>query len=427
MMKWALTPTAFLRIEVFERQLKESGLYDENSMFVHGGFWRNFLSKYPEANHMHKKMLRVANRAHRLAEEGIAVDQDVFEHIWAGQCNDPYWHGVFGGLYLPNLRFPVYRNLLQAESKLDAMEHLPAVRVEEVDFDCDGQSEVLIESDVMNLYFTPHVGGSLIELDYKPIAFNLLDIMSRREEGYHRRLMAGGFELREGGHDGVVVKEPGLEKHLHFDWYRRASLLDHFFDAGTTLMSFAECKYLELGDFVNQPYEYHVERNGSSAALALVRNGALWPQEGPHRLTVRKLVTYDATRPVVIVDYTLVNREISPIDLWFGVEWNIGLMAGAAHDRYYRIKEKPPADARLKSVGEETDVKSITLVDEWLGIDVELSTNRAATIWRFPIETVSLSEAGFERLFQNSVITFHWKLRLEKEASFRLAQSVRRR
>jgi len=83
----------------------------------------------------------------------------VWDQLWAGQCNDAYWHGVFGGLYLPNLRVPVYRHLLRAEAELDAIEALPSVRVEETDFDCDGSKEVLIESDKMNLYFKPSSGG----------------------------------------------------------------------------------------------------------------------------------------------------------------------------------------------------------------------------------------------------------------------------
>jgi len=165
MLKWALNPTAFLQLENFENELKGRNLYEENVMFVPWRLLEKFLAKYPESNHMHKKMLRIAERARRLAEKKD-VPQDVRDNIWAGQCNDPYWHGVFGGLYLPNLRFPVYRNLLQAEAKLDAMESLAPVRVEESDFDCDGTREILIESDDMNLYFKPDVGGSLIELDY---------------------------------------------------------------------------------------------------------------------------------------------------------------------------------------------------------------------------------------------------------------------
>jgi hypothetical protein len=30
-------------------------------------------------------------------------------HLYRGQCNWPYWHGVFGGMYLPHLRSALYR------------------------------------------------------------------------------------------------------------------------------------------------------------------------------------------------------------------------------------------------------------------------------------------------------------------------------
>lgn len=36
-----------------------------------------------------------------------------------------------------------------------------------------------------------------------------------------------------------------------------------------------------------------------------------------------------------------------------------------------------------------------------------------ATLWRFPIETVSQSESGFERIYQASSLLLHWALRLQ--------------
>jgi len=33
-------------------------------------------------------------------------------------------------------------------------------------------------------------------------------------------------------------------------------------------------------------------------------------------------------------------------------------------------------------------------------------------VWRFPIETVSMSEAGFERVYQNSVVVPLWEVDL---------------
>ena len=57
-----------------------------------GGFWRNFLSRYPESNRMHKKMLAVRRRWEQLPE-GELRDR-AQRLIWAGQCNCAYWHGV---------------------------------------------------------------------------------------------------------------------------------------------------------------------------------------------------------------------------------------------------------------------------------------------------------------------------------------------
>src|ERR1044072_5704898 len=82
--------------------------------FVKGGIWRNFLMKYPESNAMYKKMLRVSSKVHAGKKNEAALD-----HLWAGQCNCAYWHGVFGGLYLPVLRQAIYRNLIEAERILD--------------------------------------------------------------------------------------------------------------------------------------------------------------------------------------------------------------------------------------------------------------------------------------------------------------------
>jgi alpha-amylase len=424
MMKWALDSRSFNQLEAFEQHLKESDLFEGNAMFVRGGFWRNFLAKYPEANHMHKKMLRVSRQLEAAAGKA-RVSSKTLDHLWAGQCNDPYWHGVFGGLYLPNLRYPVYHNLLQAERELDALERHPAVRHEEVDFDCDGQREVLVESDLLNLYFKPDLGGSLVELDYKPAAFNLLDILSRREEGYHHRLRAiDQFEGMTNIHKGVLAKEEGLDKHLNYDWYRHASFLDHFLGAGTTLDSLAACNYAEEGDFVNQPFDVKVKRLGDEVKVSLHREGALWTSGLPHRIAVTKVFRYVGGAKQFTVDYTISNREEKPRDIWFGVECNVGLMAGNAHDRYYLVPGRSLEDPRLGSRGETSDVEMFELVDEWLKLRTGFTLSVAASLWRFPLETVSLSETGFERLYQSSIIVPNWRAHLIDEFTVRITQYV---
>ena len=426
MMKWALDAHAFTHLERFEEALKESGLLESGGAFVRGGFWRNFLAKYPEANQMHKKMLRISRRCESVGTHG-GVSARVLDHLWAGQCNDAYWHGVFGGLYLPNLRYPVYHNLLQAEAALDHAQKLPALRVESTDFDCDGFPEILLESDLLNLYFKPSDGGCLIELDYKSAGINFLDIVSRREEGYHRRLLEQDrYREKQNIHEGVLAKEEHLEQHLTVDWYRRASYQDHFLGLGATLESLARCHYPELGDFVNQPYVARSEKHGDEILITLERNGAIWEGESHHRLTVRKVVRYVAGARQFTVDYTVINREPEPREIWFAVECNTGLMAGDAHDRYCRIPGRTLQDTRLRASGEEKSVDEVELVDEWLKVRTGWRLSRPATLWRYPIETVSLSEQGFERLYQSSTTLFHWKTILVDEFTVRLTQFVGR-
>ncbi|HSQ75490.1 MAG TPA: alpha-amylase/4-alpha-glucanotransferase domain-containing protein, partial [Bacteroidota bacterium] len=228
MTRWALPPQAQVGLEQFEASLEAHGLMEGNRDHVRGGFWRTFLAKYPEANQMQKRMLRVASRMRAVSREH-RIPQEIRDHLWAGQCNDGYWHGLFGGLYLPSLRFTTYRHLIAADRLLDAVTRQNDLIIEEADYDGDGEAEVIVESPVINLYFKPSLGGCLIELDYKPSDVNLLDVLSRREEGNHRRLLAAaqGHEGR-GKWDELLAKEPDLASHLVFDWYRHAGFLDHF-------------------------------------------------------------------------------------------------------------------------------------------------------------------------------------------------------
>jgi hypothetical protein len=118
------------------------------------------------------------------------------------------------------------------------------------------------------------------------------------------------------------------------------------------------------------------------------------------------------------IHYTLTNLERTPVQIRFGVEFNVGMLAGTAHDRYYEIEGRRPADPRLASIGEDRLISRVRLVDEWLGVEAALGFSLPATFWRFPIETVSLSESGFERLYQSSVLIPHWSLRLDARAEW---------
>ena len=86
----------------------------------------------------------------------------MLDGLWAGQCNCAYWHGVFGGLYLPHLRQSLYRELLQAELQADKVLQGDKINITQNDFDKDGRPEILIEAPAQNLYLAPHNGGSSV-------------------------------------------------------------------------------------------------------------------------------------------------------------------------------------------------------------------------------------------------------------------------
>lgn len=435
MMHWALPVHHYGLYDEFERHLKDQGILETYGSFFKGGFWRNFLAKYPEANHMHKKMMRVSARGRALVQRSNHAStrraaRKAMNDVLAAQCNDPYWHGIFGGLYLPNLRYPIYRHLIKAESQFDRIEKNEGIRVQTVDFDCDGHREVIVESNVLSAYFKPDAGGALYELDFKPRSLNLLDIVSRKEEGYHEKLRKSVpvEHLVEGAvsiHDAVLSKEPDLDKALHYDSYRRGSLIEHFFESDVTLDSVAESRYRELGDFVGTPFRHHVRRDRKSVTIKFVRDGVVRSRERDQRIRLEKAITMTEDRGDLIINYRLRNLEQSPVDLLFGMECNVGLQAGDAPDRFYYAPDRHLEDARLRSMGELSNLSMIGLRDEWLGVDVRYRVDKPATFWRYPVETISLSEAGFERIFQSSVILPHWQIRLTTDWRVQVVQTIR--
>jgi hypothetical protein len=106
MEEWALPPEAFLRLEELKAAVGEERVAQGDSPLIRGSHWRNFMVKYSEANRMHKKALALSTLC-----RGRGDPQEARRAIGAAQCNDVYWHGVFGGLYLRHLRDTVWNRL----------------------------------------------------------------------------------------------------------------------------------------------------------------------------------------------------------------------------------------------------------------------------------------------------------------------------
>lgn len=408
--QWSLPADGFVDYETLERKLESEDLWENYGYLVRGGFWRNFMSKYHEANNMHKKMIYLTRSIRKAAEKKTVEEKVLNEAIdlkWQGQCNCPYWHGVFGGLYLNHLRHATYSRFLKAETLLEGVKKSDFIEYEVADFDYDGQEEAVLRNRLLNVYVSPAYGGSIFELDYKPAYMNLLDTMTRHREGYHDKISKAGesdSSAKGSIHDRLEAKEAGLEKYLVYDWHRRAGLLDHFMKNDTDLERFSRNDYVECGNFVNQPYRAELVRKKKSIILALHREGNVWINNFWAPVLLYKVIQFKADSSKLEIGYRIENRSDVRLDSIFGIETAWAMLAGDSPDRYYHLNGAKTDKSSMDARGVIEDSDTLGLRDEAFGYDVILKADRKLNWWRFPLETVSLSEAGFERNYQQSTV-----------------------
>jgi 4-alpha-glucanotransferase len=189
---WALPPAPARRLRALEQSLGEERLAGPESAHLRGAHWRNFMVKYAEANRMHKVMTALSALCRAAGNPPAAR-----RAIGRAQCNDAYWHGVFGGLYLPHLRHAIWRELAAAESELRARDQLSwEVR----DLDADGADEIWIHGPRYGTVVAPARGGAVeVLLDFAS-GRNLADALTRRIESYHDLPMEN---------EGAAILHPG--------------------------------------------------------------------------------------------------------------------------------------------------------------------------------------------------------------------------
>lgn len=428
MTEWALPAQQSAEIIALKRRLQDEHR-DDILRYLKGGTWRNFMTKYPEINSMHKKMLLVSAKVHQM--KGRKQRAAALDALWAGQCNCPYWHGLFGGIYLFHIREAAYERLIAAETIADAGEHGDGAWAAalQADVDKDSHDEFLLSSDAQSLLFAPASGGALVEWDWRAVGLNLVNTLTRRPEGYHIHLKeaaASGAVVLAGQErrvsparaSAVRVKELGLQDKLFYDWYRRTSLLDHVFSDETTLNAFYRCQYTELGDFVNQPYQAELTQTSERLVLRLYREGGVWQDKVCHPLRVEKTIVLSAGQLALDVTHQVTNTGQSPLRARFGVETNWGIAGGDGPQAY---SVWPGGNlTRFNALHAVESADEVAFVNEWYG-RVILTADRPASWWQFPIETISNSEAGFERIYQGTSVTCHWPLELEQGETWQVA------
>ena len=94
-----------------------------------------------------------------------------YRELYRGQCNCSYWHGAFGGIYLPHLRNAVYRHLIAAENLLYQAIGKTGSWVEATidDYNFDSLPEMRLANDKLLALLAPMQGGMLYEFTAVPV------------------------------------------------------------------------------------------------------------------------------------------------------------------------------------------------------------------------------------------------------------------
>ena len=431
MMEWALPVSSIKGYEHFIQYLKQNNAYEQNKPYVRGGFWRNFMAKYVESNLMNKKMLFVSAKANSRKNP----DKETLQEVWRAQCNCAYWHGLFGGLYLNYLRHAVYHHLINAENLLDK-KSLPVSlpRLQYIDYDADGNKEIIYETKKINCYISPYYGGSIMELDARDSCFNLSNCLARREEAYHAKIREAEKNLSKNSdsqpksaHDIVRVKESGLDRFLSYDRNNRFSFIDHFVPVNTTLEDFILSRYEEIGDFAGKPFKVIQQNKDRKNSFVLLKRNGNISQNGTFIPVVLQKKYVFKGNEEIYVDYSLKSDSGKLLKVKFVTELNFTLLAGDADDRYYHINGRKLGNNKLSSIGEENNLTSVQMIDEWANICLSIGSKSECSVWRYPVETVSQSEDGFERNYQNSCLLLvnEFELTSEKPVNMQFSITIR--
>jgi alpha-amylase len=303
---------------------------------------------------MHKKALHLSQLC-RERGDPAAVRRD----IGRAQCNDAYWHGVFGGLYLPHLRAGLWRHLARAESQLRVGEPLA---YDVLDLHGDGHDELWIHSEAFSAVVSPRRGGAIEEYTLFRNEVNYADTLTRRIEVYHRTVPHGQASDPEAqGNDGIILHESPPRDH-----HDRAMLVDRVIGHDLDEAEYARADYVPVASWVASSMTFEVTRDDDALLVGLV------PVDD-HRL-VRKELRFAAGGQLT-VRYTW-RPEAFPTHCWFAPEISVSA-------------------------------------------DPSLVCTPSATVWRYPISTVAKSERGLEETVQGLSYTPLWPIELG-EASFTL-------
>lgn len=395
--EWSLRAKDALKLHEMKEHLSSDFEAEDIEKFVKGSIWKNFLVKYYESNHIHKRMLS-------LSKERVD-DKTYLDNLYKAQTNDVLWHGVFGGIYLPNLRDNAYRFLIECENILHRKKDAMIIE----DANCDGYDEIKCISKNLIAVFDTKAGGQLCELDVRDKAFNFANTLTRYNEAYHERIRNAKPEEKETDsdeeegistiHNDEIENAESYLPYLIEDWYLKNCFIDHIVDSSFNTETFKKCSFGEYGDFANQPFEI---KKTKKHAFKLQRKGGIYEAGKKSDAVLSKHVSIKGEH----IDFKI-TLESHKEKLFYLMEHNFHF----ANSDAILIDQNPFEDMQTISSQE-----SLEIFDPYTQKRLRFTFDQPVDIYICKLDTLSQSESGVE--LTNQGVSFGFKIPLQKEMVF---------
>jgi alpha-amylase/alpha-mannosidase (GH57 family) len=353
---------------------------DRSYHYSQSGIWKNFFIKYQESNWIHKRVLELSKNQ--------TDDELYLDCLYKAQCNDVLWHGVFGGIYLPNLRDNAYKYIIECEK----MQPLEALSIYDIDF--DGYLEYKLSSNDLLAIVKPNLGASIVELDIKAKNFNLLNTLTRREEEYHKNIKKEAkIENNEIAtiHDNVLTMDENIQ--IHQDSYLKKSSMNSICDDSSLFTQF-----INLSDAIFTP----IKENESTFTHTFNMMGKEGNIQKEYSLKNNTLETN-------IILETQEKRKMKFVD-----EWNL-------HFAIYNILE---INGKLLEDNITITSNKLEIFDPYLSSKIIFDLTSETEIFISKDFTVSQSESGLDLTVQHLSLQFvtNFSNTLEYKITFKIEE-----
>ncbi|MGB7540692.1 MAG: alpha-amylase/4-alpha-glucanotransferase domain-containing protein [Burkholderiales bacterium] len=382
MNEWTLPANRAEEYDALLEREQASGTLAATRPFLRGGIWRNFFTLYAESNWMHKRMLGLSRRLAQAPADFASAE--LRRKLYAAQANDAYWHGLFGGLYLPHLRRAVWRNMIELEAALDA--RIPRPPIARGDVDLDGVTELQFCNRTLQVAVRLDGHAAALELVSYPLAHNFADSLRRYPQAYFARHMEPRNDAPQPGgiasaHDRAGAKHSVTAGDLAPDTRPRNVMIDS----------------RVLPDGTRDPVDrYRLDAPDTERPEArFAASGTGWRIEKRLGLEHRRLVAR--------------YRFFGDVPARLEIELNIAMPScDGFGGRYVLENGEMPC-----GFGQALDLERcnrLALDDRELGGGLALATSAPVAVRARPHHTVSRSEAGIEKIMQSACVTLCWTI-----------------